>query len=267
MTFVLIEFADKVVLITGSSGGFGLATAEAFLESGASVMLNDTKPQKLQTALESLKDRFENVEALVADISNRAEVEDLIDATQRRFKSIDILVNNAGITQNTAFLEISETQWDGVFDTNLKGSFLTSQAFAKQAIASGHGGKIVNILSGNYLWTRAGSAHYSSSKAALEMLTRSMSLELGPHGINVNGVAPGLMDLAQRGGRGPAQAFVDIYVKDVPMGRVGHVEDVTGAVLFMASTQADFITGSTILVDGGYAAGRADLPLAPPPEG
>jgi len=264
---VLIEFVDKVVLVTGSSGGFGLATAEAFLESGASVMLNGTKPQKLEAALEGLKGRFENVEACVADISTTAGGEDLIEETQRRFQSIDILVNNAGVTQNTAFLEISETQWDGVLDTNLKGPFLTSQTFAKQAIASGRGGKIVNILSGNYLWTRAGSAHYSSSKAALEMLTRSMSIELGHHGINVNAVAPGLMDLARRGGRGPAQAFVDVYLKDVPMGRIGQVEDVTGAVLFMASAQADFITGSTVLVDGGYAAGRVDLPLAPPPEG
>ena len=264
---MIIDFVDKVVLVTGSSGGFGLATAEAFLELGASVMLNGTKPQKLETALEGLKDRFENVEARLAEISTSAGVEDLIDETQQRFKSIDILINNAGIAQNTAFLEISETQWDGVLDTNLKGSFLTSQAFAKHAIGSGRGGKIVNILSGNYLWPRPGSAHYSSSKAALEMLTRSMAIELGPHRINVNGVAPGLMDLARRGGRGPAQAFVDIYLKDVPMGRIGHVEDVTGAVLFMASPQADFITGSTILVDGGYAAGRVDLPLAPPPEG
>ena len=264
---MLSDFADQVVVITGSSGGFGLATAEAFLESGASVMLNGTKPQKLENALEGLKDRFENVEAHVADISTRTGADDLIGETQRRFKSIDVLVNNAGTAQNTAFLEISETQWDGVLDTNLKGPFLTSQAFAKQAIASGRSGKIVNILSGNYLWTRAGAAHYSSSKAALEMLTRSMSIELGSHRINVNGVAPGLMDLARRGGSGPDQTFVDIYLKDVPMGRIGHVEDVTGAVLFMASTQADFITGSTILVDGGYSAGRADLPLAPPPEG
>jgi gluconate 5-dehydrogenase len=264
---VHIDFADKVVLVTGSSGGFGLATVEAFLESGASVMLNGTKPEKLDAALEDLKARFDRVDGHIADISTSAGVEDLIAATERTFASIDVLVNNAGTAQNTAFLELSEAQWDGLFDINLKGAFLMSQVFAKRAIAAGRAGKIVNILSGNYLWTRAGSAHYSSSKAALEMLTRSMALELGPHGINVNGVAPGLMDLSQRGGRGPAQSFVDLYVKDVPMGRVGVVEDVTGAVLFMASAEADFITGSTILVDGGYAAGRADLPLAPPPKG
>ncbi len=262
-----IDFVDKVVLVTGSSGGFGHATAEAFLQSGASVMLNGTKPQKLNAALADLKTRFERVDAHIADISTSAGVEDLVAATERTFASIDVLVNNAGTAQNTAFLELSEAQWDGVFDVNLKGAFLMAQTFAKRTIAAGRVGKIVNILSGNYLWTRAGSAHYSSSKAALEMLTRSMALELGPHGINVNGVAPGLMDLSQRGGRGPAQSFVDLYVKDVPIGRVGRVEDVTGAVLFMASAQADFITGSTILVDGGYAAGRADLPLAPPPEG
>lgn len=262
-----IDFADKVVLVTGSSGGFGLATAEAFLELGASVMLNGTKPQKLDSALGHLRARFDQVDGHVADLSTSAGVDDLIAATERRFASTDILVNNAGTAQNSAFLELTEAQWDGMFAINLRGPFLMSQAFAKGAIAAGRAGKIVNILSGNYLWTRAGSAHYSSSKAALEMLTRSMALELGPHGINVNGVAPGLMDLSRRGGRGPAQSFVDLYVKDVPLGRVGRVEDVTGAVLFMASADADFITGSTILVDGGYAAGRADLPLAPPPQG
>lgn len=262
-----IDFADRVVLVTGSSGGFGLATAEAFLESGASVMLNGTKPEKLDAALAGLRTRFDRVDAHLADISDRNGVESLLAATEEAFASIDVLVNNAGTAQNTAFLELSEDQWDRLFDVNLRGAFLLSQTFAKRAIAADRAGKIVNILSGNYLWTRAGAAHYSTSKAALEMLTRSMALELGPHKINVNGVAPGLMDLSQRGGRGPAQSFVDLYVKDVPIGRVGRVEDVTGAVLFMASAQADFVTGSTILVDGGYAAGRADLPLAPPPKG
>ncbi len=262
-----IDFADNVVLVTGSSGGFGHATAEAFLESGASVMLNGTKAEKLDAALEQLQARFERVDAQLSDISTGDGVEDLIAATEQRFGSVDVLINNAGSAQNAAFLELSESQWDGLFDVNVRGAFLMSQAFAKRRIAADRAGKIVNILSGNYLWTRAGAAHYSSSKAALEMLTRSMALELGPHRINVNGVAPGLMDLSQRGGRGPTQSFVDLYVKDVPLGRVGRVEDVTGAVLFMASAEADFITGSTILVDGGYASGRADLPLAPPPQG
>jgi NAD(P)-dependent dehydrogenase (short-subunit alcohol dehydrogenase family) len=262
-----IEFADKVVLVTGSSGGFGLATAEAFLESGASVMLNGTNPAKLETALESLNAKFDNVHGCMADIATSDGVAQLFSETEQRFQSVDILINNAGVGRNTAFLEISEDEWSQVLDVNLKGCVLTSQAFARQAISSGKSGKIVNILSGNYLWTRAGSAHYSASKAALEMLTRSVALELGQHKINVNAVAPGLMDLSKRGGRGPAQAFVDIYLKGVPLNRIGQVEDVTGAVLFMASEQADFITGSTILVDGGYAAGRLDLPLAPPPQG
>lgn len=262
-----IDFTGKVVVVTGSSGGFGLATAEAFLDSGASVMLNGTNAPKLDSALESLRARFEPVVACLADISTSDGVDELIAATEETFSSIDILVNNAGTAQNTAFLELTESQWDGLFDVNLRGAFLLSQKFAKRVIAAGRAGKIVNILSGNYLWTRPGASHYATSKAALEMLTRSMALELGPHGVNVNGVAPGLMDLAERGGRGPAPSFVERYVKDIPIGRVGRVEDVTGAVLFMASSAADFITGSTILVDGGYATGRADLPLAPPPEG
>lgn len=264
---MLIEFADKVVVITGSSGGFGLATAEAFLESGARVMLNGTNPTKLETALESLHARFANVSGCIADIATTDGVAHLFAETEQRFQSVDVLINNAAVGRNTAFLDISEDEWTQMLDVNLKGCVLTSQAFARRAISAGRPGKIVNILSGNYLWTRPGAAHYSTSKAALEMLTRSMALELGPHQINVNAVAPGLMDLSKRGGRGPAQSFIDIYVPGVPLGRVGQVEDVTGAVLFMASEQADFITGSTILVDGGYAAGRADLPLAPPPAG
>ncbi|MFT7649843.1 MAG: NAD(P)-dependent dehydrogenase (short-subunit alcohol dehydrogenase family) [Candidatus Poriferisodalaceae bacterium] len=264
---MLIEFTDKVVVITGSSGGFGLATAEAFLESGASVMLNGTNPAKLETALEGLHARFDKVHGCVADIATSDGVAQLFDKTEQKFESLDVLINNAAVGRNTAFLDISEDEWTQMLDVNLKGCVLTSQAFARRSISAARSGKIVNILSGNYLWTRAGAAHYSASKAALEMLTRSMALELGPHKINVNAVAPGLMDLSKRGGRGPAQSFVDIYVKGVPLGRVGEVEDVTGAVLFMASEQASFVTGSTILVDGGYASGRADLPLAPPPAG
>jgi NAD(P)-dependent dehydrogenase (short-subunit alcohol dehydrogenase family) len=264
---MLIDFADRVVLVTGSSGGFGLATAEAFLESGASVMLNGTNPTKLEAALETLHADFDSVSGCIADIATSDGVAQLFSETELAFRSPDILINNAGVGRNTAFLEISEDEWDEVLDVNLKGCVLTSQAFAQQAISAEKPGKIVNILSGNYLWTRAGSSHYSASKAALEMLTRSMAIELGQHRINVNAVAPGLMDLSKRGGRGPAQSFVDIYLEGIPLNRIGQVEDVTGAVLFMASTQADFITGSTILADGGYAAGRMDLPLAPPPQG
>lgn len=264
---MLIEFPDKVVLVTGSSGGFGLATAEAFLESGASVMLNGTNPTKLEAALESLTAKFAKVHGCIADIATGEGVGQLLAETEQRFGSVDILINNAGVGRNTSFLDISEDEWSQVLDVNLKGCVLTSQAFARQAVSHERSGKIVNILSGNYLWTRPGAAHYSASKAALEMLTRSMAIELGQHRINVNAVAPGLMDLGKRGGRGPAQEFVDIYLKGIPLNRIGQVEDVTGAVLFMASKQADFITGSTILADGGYAAGRLDLPLAPPPQG
>ena len=262
-----INFDEKVVLVTGSSGGFGLAAAEAFLAAGSKVMLNGTQPEKLKTAVASLQKRSENVSGCIADITTGQGAAHLISETRKEFGRIDILINNAGTSANTAFLEISEDEWDQVLDLNLKGAFLVSQQFAKEAISDNSGGKIVNILSGNYFWTRAGSGHYSASKAALEILTRNMAIELGAHRINVNGVAPGLMDLSKRGGRGPAQYFVDIYLKGIPLNRIGQVEDVTGAVLFLASTHADFITGSTLLVDGGYAAGRMDLPLAPPPKG
>jgi len=264
---VQIKFDEKVALITGSSGGFGLAAAEAFLAAGARVMLNGTQTEKLDKAVSKLQNKYKNVSGCIADITTGHGAARLVTATRKVFGRVDILVNNAGTSANTAFLEISEDEWDQVLDLNLKGAFLVSQHFAQQAISDHKGGKIVNILSGNYLWTRAGSGHYSASKAALEILTRNMAIELGPHGINVNGVAPGLMDLSKRGGRGPAQYFVDIYLKGIPLNRIGQVEDVTGAVLFLASAHADFITGSTLLVDGGYAAGRMDLPLAPPPKG
>lgn len=262
-----INFDEKAALVTGSSRGFGLATAEAFLAAGARVMLNGTQPEKLRKTVSNLQKRFKNVSGCLADITTSHGAEYLITETREVFGRIDILVNNAGTSANTSFLEISENEWDQVLSLNLKGAFLVSQEFAKKAISDRTGGKIINILSGNYLWTRAGSAHYSASKAALEILTRTMAIELGPHEINVNGVAPGLMDLSKRGGRGPAKHFVDIYLKGIPLSRIGQVEDVTGAVLFLSSRHADFITGSTLLVDGGYAAGRMDLPLAPPPKG
>jgi NAD(P)-dependent dehydrogenase (short-subunit alcohol dehydrogenase family) len=153
---------------------------------------------------------------------------------------------------------MSEAEWDAVFDTNVKGMFLVSRAVARQMIAGGVAGRIVNISSGAANSGRVGAAHYCASKAAVNMFTRVLAIELAPHGIVVNAVAPGLIEVP---GWSLSEAYIDALVSATPLGRIGQPEDVARAVLYLASPAATFITGTVLGVDGGSQAGRA-VPLS-----
>ena len=191
---------------------------------------------------------------MAGDVRDASAVTAAVAHALDRFERIDVLVNNAGIYPNTPVVEMDEAEWDAVFDINVKGMFLVSQAVARAMIARGKGGRIVNISSGAAESGRVGAAHYCASKAAVNMFTRVLAIELAPYEIAVNAVGPGLIEVP---GAALTREYVDALIAATPMRRIGQPEDVAQAVLYLASPAATYMTGTTLYVDGGGLAGRA----------
>lgn len=249
----LLDLSGRTVIVTGASGGIGRGIAERFAEAGAKVVChyrnNRTQAEALVGAIEKSGSKAVAVEA---DISTRSGAETLVMEAVRRFGAVHILVNNAGLQPDEALLDISQADWEAMFSVNAGGPFLLTQAFAEHVKTRGAGGAIVNIASIQAHQPAAGHAHYAASKAALVMFTRAAALELGPLGIRVNSVSPGLIERA-----GLEEAWregVGRWRKAAPLGRLGQADDVADAALFLASDAARWITGADLLVDGGVSA-------------
>jgi len=245
-------------MITGGAHGIGQGIAGAFANAGARVIIADRQGDAAQhTATSIASTTGAEVIAVSVDVRDAAGVTAAVTQVLDRFERIDVLVNNAGIYPNTPVVEMDEAEWDAVFDINVKGMFLVTQAVARAMIASGKGGRIVNISSGAAEAGRVGAAHYCASKAAVNMFTRVLALELAPYEIVVNAVGPGLIEVP---GASLTQEYIDALVASTPMGRIGQPEDVAQAVLYLASPTATYMTGTTLYVDGGGLAGRPLLP-------
>jgi len=248
----------RIVLVTGGGHGIGRGIAEAFGATGAAVMVADRTMVAADEVAAAITAAGGTALAVALDVREAASVRTAVDHVVDRFGRVDVLVNNAGIYPNTPFLEMAQAEWDAVFDTNVRGIFLVSQAVATAMVAQGRGGRIINISSGAAESGRAGASHYCSTKAAVNMLTRVMALELSPHGITVNAVAPGLIEVPDWD---LSQQYIDAILAATPAGRLGQPSDVANVVLFLASPAAEFVTGSVYGVDGGAMAGRS-LPLS-----
>jgi 3-oxoacyl-[acyl-carrier protein] reductase len=255
------DFGGKVVLVTGGARGIGRGIVTAFAEAGAAVVLADyLAEQGRDAAREIAAATGAKVHPIAVDVRDAASAAQMVAETRATFGRIDVLVNNAAIYPNTPVLEMDESEWDAVFDTNVKGLFLVSKAVGQVMVDQGEGGRIVNISSGAGVSGRIGSSHYCSSKAALNMFTRVLAIELAPHGITVNAVAPGLIEVERTGELAPE--YVDAILRALPVGRIGTPADIANAVLFLAAPAASFVTGSILSVDGGSTAGRTGLPLS-----
>src|SRR5215208_4769963 len=245
-------------MITGGAHGIGEGIARAFANAGARVIIADRQGDAAeQTAASIASATGAELMAVTVDVRDAAAVKAAVAQALARFERIDVLVNNAGIYPNTPVVEIDEAEWDAVFDINVKGVFRVSQAVARAMIARGQGGRIVNISSGSAVSGRVGAAHYCASKAAVNMFTRVLAIELAPHQIVVNAVGPGLIEVP---GASLTKEYVDALIAATPMRRMGQPEEVAQAVLYMASPSATYMTGTTLYVDGGGLAGR---PLPP----
>ena len=248
-----MRLAGKVALVTGGGSGIGRGIAIRFAEEGADVAIADVNRQGAEeTALEVR--RFETRSlAIEADVTSRADCERMVQETVAQLGKLDCFVANAGIGRGGPFLEFSEEDWEAVIQTNLTGVFLSCQVAARQMVAQGHGGRIITMASVAAERPGAGMASYYASKAGVAMLTKVMALELAPHRITVNAIGPGVIDTPLAA---PLVQAIKAAEREIaPLGRVGEPKDVADLALFLASDEADYITGELIFVDGGLALG------------
>ncbi len=246
--------SPDTAIVTGGARGLGRAIAEALHGRHARILIADREAALGEATARELG---EGVVFRPLDIADPEAITGFF-ATAAAEGPIGALVNNAGVTTPTPLLETPPEAWDSVLDVNLRGSFLCAQAYARHAIAGGWRGAIVNLASATGLSARSGAAAYSASKAGIIMLTRTLAMELGPHGIRVNAVAPGMIGLPHK----PVRPIYDsAYLAMTPLGRLGTPPEVASVVRFLLSEDAAFVTGVTIPVDGGFLAGRA-LPPA-----
>lgn len=240
-------FENKVVLITGSASGMGKQTAQRMAEKGARIVINDVVPERVdQTVAEFKKTGFE-VLGCVADVAQKDQVERMTKAAVDAFGTIDILVNNAGLEKAGLLRKLSEEAWDLTIATNLKGAFLCSQA-VHEVMMEKKRGRIVNIASRAWLGG-AGQAPYSSAKAGMVGLTRTLALELGRKGVTVNCIAPGLIHTPMWDSA-PEDLKKKLLSKQ-PTGTLGEVDDIANAVMFFADDKSGFVNGQVLYVCGG----------------
>jgi glucose 1-dehydrogenase len=252
-----MKLKDRIALITGGGTGIGKGIARALLDEGAKLMLAQRRLSVAQDTAAQLDATGTRVKARACDVSSRQQVQQLVKETIDEFGQIDILVNNAAITGMpalTPFLECSDDLWDLILDVNLKGAFICSQEVARHMVERGKG-VILHISSVGAFAAQQLAAAYCASKAGMEGLTKAMALDLAPHGIRVNGIAPGdiVVEKNQEIVQDLAAAGVDsAYIRKTPLGRRGLPEEIGKAAAFLAADDASFVHGTTLVVDGGF---------------
>ena len=239
----------KVALVTGASRGLGAGIADGLREAGATVVGTSRDPESAARVAERL-----GTPQIVMDVADVSSVREGVDRVASEFGRLDVLVNNAGVNVPQGLFEVDEASWDAVMDTNLKGTFFVSQAAARHMVSGADGGRIINVTSQAGVVGIEERSAYGASKGGANILTKVLALELAQHGITVNSVAPTFVatELTRTTLENPE--WRERILSRIPLGRVGEVEDVAAATVYLASPAAKMVTGHTLLVDGGWTA-------------
>ena len=251
------NFDGKVVIVTGAGNGIGLSIAHAYAAEGAYVVVADINEAAGDRAVEEVIAAGGKAISVPTDVSDEARVDSMVEKIIDKLGRIDILVNNAGITVHKLLVDLERETWDRQLGVQLTGPFLTTKHVSRHMIDRGGGGKIVNISSVASMMGRVKLGAYCVAKGGLTMLTKVAAMELAEYSVNVNAVAPGLIDVpAQRIEENLSAAYKESYMREVPLGRMGLPSDIAKMVLFLSSDESDWITGQIFMVDGGLMSGH-----------
>lgn len=251
----LFDISGKVAVITGATGGLGKAASMGLALAGAKVMVTGRNEEKLEPLKKEIEDAGGTVASCAGSPIDQGDVQRVVKATVEAFGGIDILITAAGVNKPNPITEQSLEEWEMIMDANVKGTWLYCKEAGKVMIEQGRGGKVVLISSARGMLGMANYAAYSPSKAAVNLITKSLGCEWGPHGITVNAIAPTVFRTELTQWMFDDDAFYKNFLKRIPIGRLGEPTDFIGSLIFLSSRASDFMTGSVLYVDGGYTAG------------
>lgn len=246
-----MRLAGKVALITGASQGIGQGIAMRFAQEGADIIVNDRNQQAADKVAETIRETGRRAIGIQADVSSVSQVQAMVDQAVKQFGRVDVLVNNAGVERRAPFEDVTEADYEIVMNVNLKGAFFTAQAVVRQMIAGNLPGRIINISSVHEDLPFPHFTAYCASKGGMKMMMRNLAIELAPKRITVNNIAPGAIETPINSALMNDPKKLGPLLENIPLGRLGTPKDVASVAVFLASDESDYVTGTTIVVDGG----------------
>jgi gluconate 5-dehydrogenase len=259
----LFDLSGQVALVTGASRGLGQHFARALARAGADLILTSRKAEDLTSFVAELEALGRRAQPIALDVRDQASIQRMAEQVEAAFPQVHILVNNAGCNVRKPALDVTWDDWNLVLDTNLRGTFFVAQAIARGMVRHGYG-RIINVGSVTSVFGYAGLAPYGASRGGVRQLTMSLADDWGPHGITVNCLAPGWFRTAQNQVLYDNKEWVEYLVDRIPVKRPGDIHDLDGAIVFLASESSRYVTGQTLLVDGGISTGAMRATVSQP---